>query len=68
MSEVPCLFKLAGEYYKIFDTYYFPFTVIFMIAGVFALAIQRATFDVSNGYRRSLRYEQCCFIKKNGVL
>ncbi|HHT87997.1 MAG TPA: DUF2975 domain-containing protein [Clostridiales bacterium] len=39
--SVPCLFKLAGEYYKIFDTYYFPFTVIFMIAGVFALAILR---------------------------
>ncbi|TAH68171.1 MAG: DUF2975 domain-containing protein [Anaerolineaceae bacterium] len=39
--SVPFLFKLAGRYFKIFDKYYIPFTIIFMIAGVFALAILR---------------------------
>lgn len=38
---VPFLFKLAGRYYSIFDKYYIPFTIIFMVAGVFALAILR---------------------------
>ena len=36
---VPFLFKLAGKYYSIFDRYYLPFCIIFMLAGVFALAI-----------------------------
>lgn len=37
--SVPFLFKLAGKYYSIFDRFYIPFTIIFMLAGVFALAI-----------------------------
>lgn len=39
--SVPFLFKLAGRYFNIFDKFYIPFTIIFMIAGVFALAILR---------------------------
>jgi hypothetical protein len=38
---VPFFFKLAGRYYSIFDRYYLPFSIIFMLAGVFALAILR---------------------------
>lgn len=38
---VPFLFKLAGEYFSIIEEFYIPFTVIFMIAGLFALAILR---------------------------
>lgn len=36
---VPYLFRLAGKYYSIFDKFYIPFCIIYMIAGIFALAI-----------------------------
>ena len=36
---VPFSFKFVGEYYSIFDKYYIPFCIIFMIAGIFALGI-----------------------------
>lgn len=36
---VPFSFRYVGKFYKIFDKYYLPFTIIFMIAGVFALSI-----------------------------
>lgn len=36
---VPFLFRVAGRYYTIFQTYYLSFCIIFMVAGVFALAI-----------------------------
>ncbi len=36
---VPISFRFVGRYYKIFDRFYFPFCVIFMIAGILALAI-----------------------------
>ncbi len=39
--SVPYLFMLAGRYYSIFERYYMPFCIIFMLAGVFALAILR---------------------------
>ena len=39
--SVPFLFKLAGRYYSIFERYYIPFSIIFMLAGAFALAILR---------------------------
>ena len=39
--SVPFLFRLAGRYFNIFDKFYIPFTIIYMIAGVFALAILR---------------------------
>jgi hypothetical protein len=38
---VPYLFKLAGRYFDLFKEFYIPFTVIFMLAGIFALAILR---------------------------
>ncbi|MGB4661897.1 MAG: DUF2975 domain-containing protein [Mobilitalea sp.] len=36
---VPVIFKQAGKYYSVFDNYYLPFCVIFMISGFFALII-----------------------------
>ncbi|HWT77139.1 MAG TPA: DUF2975 domain-containing protein [Mobilitalea sp.] len=36
---VPFSFKFVGRFYSVFDDYYIPFCVIFMIAGVFALVI-----------------------------
>lgn len=38
-GAVPWLFKLSGNYYRIFKDYYLPYTIIFIIAGVFALII-----------------------------
>lgn len=38
---VPFLFKQAGRYYSIFERFYLPFCIIFMVAGIFALAILR---------------------------
>lgn len=37
--SVPFLFKLAGKYISAFDRYYIPLCVIFILAGIFALAI-----------------------------
>lgn len=37
----PWLFKLAGRYFSIFDRYYLPFCIIFMVSGIFALLIIR---------------------------
>lgn len=36
---VPFSFKYVGRIYRIFDKFYLPFCVIFMIAGIFALII-----------------------------
>lgn len=36
---VPFIFRLAGRYISIFKEYYLPYCILFMIAGVFALAI-----------------------------
>jgi hypothetical protein len=36
---VPFSFKFAGKHYSVFQDYYLPFCIIFMIAGVFALLI-----------------------------
>lgn len=38
-AGVPWLFRIAGEYFRIFQTFYIPYSIIFMIAGVFALII-----------------------------
>lgn len=38
-GAVPWLFKVAGKYYRIFKEFYIPYTIIFIIAGVFALII-----------------------------
>jgi len=36
---VPLIFWQAGKHFHIFDKYYYPFCILFMIAGAFALAI-----------------------------
>lgn len=36
---VPAIFKTAGEYNGIFEKFYLPFCILFMIAGVFAIII-----------------------------
>ncbi len=36
---VPLIFKFAGKYYSIFEKYYLPFCILYMIAGIFALII-----------------------------
>ncbi|ROR27374.1 DUF2975 family protein [Mobilisporobacter senegalensis] len=36
---VPFIFKKAGMYISIFEDYYLPYCIVFMIAGVFALII-----------------------------
>ncbi len=37
--SVPWLFRVAGRYFDIFNDYYLPFCVIFMVSGGFALFI-----------------------------
>lgn len=36
---VPVTFRLVGRYFSIFESYYIPFCIIFIIAGGFALVI-----------------------------
>ena len=38
-ATVPISFRWVGGYYSIFDRFYIPFCIIFMIAGVFAIVI-----------------------------
>ncbi|MFT4143986.1 MAG: DUF2975 domain-containing protein [Mobilitalea sp.] len=38
---VPISFHYVGEFYSIFEKFYLPFTIIFIIAGVFAILILR---------------------------
>ncbi len=38
-ATVPLIFKQAGKYFSIFREFYLPFSIIFFIAGVFALVI-----------------------------
>ena len=38
-GTVPFTFKFVGGYYNVFDKFYLPFCIIFIIAGVFALLI-----------------------------
>jgi hypothetical protein len=51
-AGVPYLFWLAGKYYGVFDKYYLPFCIIFMIAGVFALII---IWDLRNMFRTVMK-------------
>jgi len=36
---VPFIFKVIGRYYTIFEEFYLPFCIIFMVSGVFALLL-----------------------------
>ncbi|MHB8130129.1 MAG: DUF2975 domain-containing protein [Mobilitalea sp.] len=38
-ATVPFIFLQAGKYYSVFRKFYIPFSIIFMVAGVFALVI-----------------------------
>ncbi|MFA9466009.1 MAG: DUF2975 domain-containing protein [Velocimicrobium sp.] len=40
-ATVPVSFKFVGRYYSVFQKFYLPFCIIFMIAGVFSLIILR---------------------------
>lgn len=57
---VPFTFKLVGKYYKIFQQFYFPFCIIFMIAGIFALVILR---ELRNIFKTVLREDP--FVREN---
>lgn len=37
--SVPLIFHVVGDYYSIFKKYYLPFSIIFIVAGIFALLI-----------------------------
>lgn len=38
-ATVPLIFRFAGKYYSVFNEFYLPFCIIFIIAGLFALLI-----------------------------
>ena len=38
-AAVPWLFHMAGKFFRIFRDYYIPYSIIFMLSGVFALII-----------------------------
>ena len=59
---VPFLFKLAGRYFDIFEKYYIPFTIIFMLAGIFALAILK---ELSIMFRTVIREDP--FVRGNVI-
>lgn len=57
---VPFLFWKAGEYYPVFEQYYIPFCIIFMIAGIFALII---IWDLRNLFRTVINEDP--FVSEN---
>lgn len=57
---VPVLFRIAADYYIIFKKYYIPFCIIFMIAGVFALAI---LWDLRNMFKTVIKENP--FVREN---
>lgn len=59
-AGVPFLFRFAGKHYSIFDKYYLPFCVIFMIAGIFALII---IWDLRNMFRTVIKGDP--FVREN---
>lgn len=57
---VPYLFRLAGGFFTIFEKYYLPFTIIFMLAGVFALII---IWELKNMFRTVMKEDP--FVREN---
>jgi hypothetical protein len=57
---VPFTFKQVGRYYKIFQEFYLPFCIIFMIAGVFALVI---LWELRSIFKTVLREDP--FVREN---
>ena len=66
---VPFTFKQVGRYYKIFQEFYLPFCIIFMIAGVFALVI---LWELRSIFKSVLREdpfvrENVCSLNRMGI-
>jgi hypothetical protein len=59
---VPVIFKQAGKYYSVFDDYYLPFCVIFMISGLFALII---LWELRNMFKTIISENP--FVKENVI-
>ncbi len=60
---VPFLFRYIGEhFYSSFETYYLPFCIIFIIAGIFALVI---LWELRSMFRTVLKEDP--FVKGNVV-
>lgn len=57
---VPGSFWLAGEYYSVFRSFYIPFCIIFIIAGIFALVILG---ELRNMFRTVIKEDP--FVVKN---
>lgn len=57
---VPFTFKFVGRYYRIFDEFYLPFCIIFMIAGGFAVLI---LWELRNMFKSVLHEDP--FIREN---
>lgn len=57
---VPFTFKQVGKYYKIFQQFYLPFCIIFIIAGIFALVI---LWELRSIFKTVLREDP--FVREN---
>jgi hypothetical protein len=61
-AGVPFIFWQASKIFSIFEKYYTPFCIIFMLAGIFALAI---IWDLRNMFRTVIRGNP--FVRENVV-
>jgi hypothetical protein len=59
---VPYIFHIAGKYYSIFEKFYIPFSILFMIAGIFALVI---LWDLRNMFKTVIHEDP--FVKANVI-
>ncbi len=57
---VPLSFRFVGRYYSVFDQFYLPFCIIFMIAGVLALVI---LWELRSMFKTVLKEEP--FVREN---
>jgi len=61
-AAIPWLFQLAGKFFRIFREYYIPYSIIFMLSGVFALII---LWNLRKMFETVLRENP--FVKENVV-
>ena len=59
---VPFIFKLAGRYFTIFDRYYIPFCIIYILSGIFALTI---LYELRTMFRTVIKENP--FVRENAV-
>ena len=57
---VPFSFRFVGRYYQVFDQFYLPFCVIFMIAGLLALII---LWELRNMFKTVIKEDP--FVREN---